>query len=150
MAQQDAPVVTSQKYSDFRYGGGGPGGWNDHAGRGGSLRETGGLGFLLSRAQELKLDDGKQEKLHKLQVSFELEKIDKLAAMHKAKVMLRALMRDHDATEHDVLDAIDKLSACEAELRKMRYYHRKSAWEHLDTDQRAYVAKHARRPHNED
>ena len=103
--------------------------------RGGSLRQMGGVGFLLRTAEEHNLTELQQENLCQMQTRFELEKVDKEAALRKAKIIFRAVARDHDAAEQDVLDAIDKVAACEADLRKMRYYHLKAAHAQLDADQ---------------
>ena len=119
--------------SDFRRRqSGGPG-----AERGGSLRQMGGLGMLLRHAEDFNLTDEQQEQLGKMLVNFELEKIDLQAALGKAKVVFRSLVRNHDTPEPDVMDAIDRLSVCEANLRKMRYRHLKAAHAVLDDEQRS-------------
>jgi hypothetical protein len=133
------------RQSHFRHGGAGPGVWGTGSERGGSQREMGGVGFLLRQAELFKLSEEQQESLGKLRVQFELEKVDKLATLQKAKIVLRVLMRDHQSREPDVLSAIDKLAACEADLRRMRYYHRKVAWDHLNADQRSEAGKRALR-----
>ncbi|HEX8495464.1 MAG TPA: hypothetical protein VF658_21815 [Pyrinomonadaceae bacterium] len=132
--QGNAPQAEAgdEGQSDFRRSqSGGPG-----AQRGGSLRQMGGLGMLLRHAEEFNLTDEQQEQLGKMQVNFELEKVDLQAALSKAKIIFRSLVRDHDTPEQDVLDAIDRLSMCEANLRKMRYRHLKAAHNVLDDDQR--------------
>lgn len=123
------------RQSDFRHGGQSAGMRATGAGRGGSMREMGGVGFLLRNAQDVNLTEAQQENLSKLQTPFELEKVDKLAALSKAKIIFRALAGDHSAAERDVLNAIDKVAACEADLRKMRYYHLKAARTQLDANQ---------------
>ena len=45
------------------------------------------------------LSEYQQESLRKLRIPFELEKVDKLAALSKAKIVFRALARDVDAAE---------------------------------------------------
>ena len=94
------------------------------------------MGFLLRNAEAYALSEDQQESLRRLRTSFELEKVDKLAALSKAKILLRALSNDVDAAEKQVMEAIDHLAACEADLRKMRYHHLKAARAHLDVDQR--------------
>lgn len=138
-AQSDS---TEEGQSDFRRSqSGGPG-----AQRGGSLRQMGGLGMLLRHAEEFNLTEAQQEQLSRMQVDFELEKIDLQAALGKAKVIFRSLVRNHDTPEQDVMDAIDRLSTCEANLRKMRYRHLKSAHGVLDDEQRsALKAQHKQR-----
>jgi hypothetical protein len=124
------------KQSDFRHDGLNLGGGSNSGEQGGSLGETGGVGFLLRNAEEYALSEDQQESLRKLRTPFELEKVDKLAALSKAKILLRALANDVDAAEKQVMEAIDHLAACEADLRKMRYHHLKAARALLDTDQR--------------
>jgi hypothetical protein len=121
--------------SDFRHDGLSLGGGPNSGERGGSLGETGGVGFLLGNAEAYGLTDDQQERLRKLRIPFELEKVDKLAALSKAKILLRALASDVDAAEQQVMEAIDQVAACEADLRKMRYHHLRTARAHLDTEQ---------------
>ena len=123
------------KQSDFRHDGLSLGGGPNSGDRGGSLGETGGVGFLLRNAEAYGLSEDQQERLRKLRIPFELEKVDKLAALSKAKILLRALANDVDAAEKQVIEAIDDVAACEADLRKMRYHHLKAARTQLDTDQ---------------
>lgn len=104
--------------------------------RGGSLRQMGGVGMLLRHADEFDLTEEQEERLNEIRTEHELEKIDLLAALQKAKVMFRSLVRKHDAAEKDVMDAIDKVAEREAELRKMRYRHMKTAHSVLSDDQR--------------
>ena len=131
------------RQSDFRHGGARPGAWGASSERGGSIREMGGV--LLRQAETFKLTEQQQENLSRLRVQFELEKVDKLASLQKAKIALRSLMRDHQSREPDVLGAIEKLAACEADRRKTRYYHRKAAWDHLNAGQRSDAGKRALR-----
>lgn len=128
------------RQSDFRHDGLNLGGGSNSGDRGGSLGETGGVGFLLRNAEAYALSEDQQESLHRLRTPFELEKVDKLAALSKAKILLHALVNDVEAAESQVMEAIDHLAACEADLRKMRYRHLKSAREHLNTDQRDRLA----------
>jgi hypothetical protein len=121
----------SGEQSHFRQNGQGKIG----AERGGSLRQKGGVGMVLRRAEEFNLTDKQEAKLNKMRTEFELEKVDLRAALSKAQIMFRALIRDHDASEADVLAAIDKLAAAEADMRKMRYYHMKKTHKVLDTKQ---------------
>jgi len=104
--------------------------------RGGSLRQMGGVGMLLRHADEFGLTEQQEESLNELKTNHELEKIDRLAAVQKAKVRFRSLIRKHDAPEKDVMDAIDQIAASEAELRKMRYSHMKAAHSVLNENQR--------------
>lgn len=103
--------------------------------RGGSLRQKGGIGMILRRADEFNLTGEQEAKLSKMRTEFELEKVDHLAALSKAKIMFRSLARDLDSSEQDVMNAIDNLAAREADLRKMRYRHLKQTHSVLDDDQ---------------
>jgi hypothetical protein len=102
--------------------------------RGGSLRQKGGIGMVLRNAQELGLKPEHEEKLNKMRTDFELEKVDLLAALSKAKIIFRSLARDLDSSEQDVMNAIDELAKREADLRKMRYRHLKQTHSVLDED----------------
>ena len=92
-------------------------------GRRGSAKQTGGVGMLLHHVDDFKLTQKQTEQLSNMQLDFELEKVDLEAALRKAKIRWRALIRDIDAREKDVMPAIDNVAACEADLRKMRYNH---------------------------
>jgi Spy/CpxP family protein refolding chaperone len=104
--------------------------------RGGSLRQMGGVGMLLRHADEFDLTEEQEERLNQIRTEHELEKIDLLAALQKAKVMFRSLVRNHNSAEQDVMAAIDKVAEREADLRKMRYRHMKTAHSVLNDDQR--------------
>lgn len=137
MGQQSATAAQGetggeQQPSHFRHSGPNRQG----AARGGSLRQVGGVGHLLRNAEEHNLTEEQEDRLSKMQVEFELEKVDLQAAVRKAKIRFRALIRDHDSSEQDVMAAIDKVAASEADLRKMRYRHLKSAHGVLSEEQR--------------
>lgn len=106
------------------------------ASRGGSLRQSGGVGHLLRNAEEHNLTEEQEERLEKMQLDFELEKVDLQAALRKAKIVFRALARDHNSSEQDVMKAIDKVARSEANLRKMRYRHLKAAHAVLNDEQK--------------
>ena len=106
------------------------------ASRGGSLRQAGGVGHLLRNSEDHNLTEEQEELLEKMRLDFELEKVDLQAALRKAKIVFRALAREHDSAEADVMDAIDKVATAEADLRKMRYRHLKTAHSVLNDDQR--------------
>jgi hypothetical protein len=103
--------------------------------RGGSARQTGGVGMLLRHVEDFDLTEEQQDRLNKLRVGHELEKVDLRAAVSKAKIVLRSLLRDLEAPEKDVMAAIDKLAKCEANLRKMRYGHLQAARAVLNEEQ---------------
>jgi Spy/CpxP family protein refolding chaperone len=129
-AETSQPVAGEQ--SHFRHSGSARQG----ATRGGSLRQTGGIGHLLRNAEDHNLTEEQEEQLEKLQVEFELEKVDLQATLSKAKILFRALARDHNSDEQEVMKAIDKLARAEANLRKMRYRHLKAARAVLNEEQR--------------
>jgi hypothetical protein len=133
MSQQAATAQTGgDEPSHFRHSGPNRQGTS----RGGSLRQMGGVGHLLRNAEDHNLTEEQEEQLEKMRVTFELEKVDLQAALRKAKILFRALARDHSATEQDVMKAIDDLARCEADLRKMRYRHMKQSHGVLNEDQR--------------
>lgn len=137
MSQQAATAEGGQTGSDqepshFRHSGPNRQG----ASRGGSLRQAGGVGHLLRNAEEHNLTEEQEERLESMKLNFELEKVDLQAALRKAKILFRALARDHAASEQDVMKAIDDLARAEADLRKMRYRHLKAAHTVLNDDQR--------------
>jgi len=106
------------------------------SGRRGSAKQVGGVGMLLHHVDDFGLTDDQIHQLNKLMVDFELEKVDLQAALQKAKIIWRSLVRDVDANEADVMNAIDNLSQAEANLRKMRYNHLKAARGVLEPGQR--------------
>ena len=106
------------------------------SGRRGSAKQVGGIGMLLHHVDDFGLNDSQVEQLSSMQLDFELEKIDLQAALQKAKVRWRALVRNVDADEADVMSAIDTVSQAEANLRKMRYSHLKAARGVLEPAQR--------------
>ncbi|HKG80296.1 MAG TPA: periplasmic heavy metal sensor [Pyrinomonadaceae bacterium] len=97
------------------------------SGRRGSAKQVGGVGMLLHHVDDFGLNDNQIEQLNKMMLTFELEKVDLQAALQKAKITWRALIRDVDANEVEVMAAIDNVSRAEANLRKMRYNHLKAA-----------------------
>ena len=97
------------------------------SGRRGSAKQVGGVGMLLHHVDDFGLNDSQVQKLTEMQVDFELEKVDLQAALQKAKIRWRALVRNVDANDADVMMAIDNVSKAEGDLRKMRYNHLKSA-----------------------
>lgn len=133
MSQQSATAQAGDdEPSHFRHNGQSRQG----ASRGGSLRQVGGVGHLLRNAEDHNLTEEQEERLEKMRVTFELEKVDLQAALQKAKILFRSLARDHNASEQDVMQAIDDLAKCEADLRKMRYRHLKQSHSVLSDDQR--------------
>jgi hypothetical protein len=116
---------------------------------GGSLRQLGGIGMLQSHADDFGLTDEQLDKLETMKVQCELEKVDLMAALHKAKIRLRGKIRLEDAPEAEVIAAIDEVARCEAELRKMRYRHLQAGRSVLKADQRGKVKAFRRKRHLE-
>ena len=97
------------------------------SGRRGSAKQVGGVGMLLHHVDDFGLNDNQINQLNQMMTEFELEKVDLQAALQKAKITWRALIRNIDAAEADVMNAIDNVARAEADLRKMRYHHLKAA-----------------------
>ena len=97
------------------------------------------MGQTSTPEHEVNLTDEQLDKLESMQVQCELEKIDLLAALRKAKIRFRAKIRLEDAPEAEVIAAIDEVARCEAELRKMRYRHLQAGRKVLKADQRNKV-----------
>ncbi|HJP93683.1 MAG TPA: periplasmic heavy metal sensor [Pyrinomonadaceae bacterium] len=106
------------------------------SGRRGSAKQVGGIGMLLHHVDDFGLNDDQIEQLNKMMLEFELEKVDLYAALQKAKITWRSLIRNVDADESDVMNAIDNVAKAEANLRKMRYNHLKAARNVLEAEQR--------------
>lgn len=79
--------------------------------------------MILAVSDEISLTAAQKEKLEQMLVDFNLEKVDQQAMVKKAKIRLRALMRDENAGEREVMTAIDDMSRLKADLHKMRYRH---------------------------
>ena len=95
------------------------------------------FGHLLRFADEINLSEEQRQTLKDLRYEFKMEQIDRQAEVEKAGVTLRALMRDDDADERHVFEAIDKAAVLKADLHKMRYAHRKQMRDVLTEEQRA-------------
>ena len=107
--------------------------------RGGSVRQLGGIGMLQRHAEDFDLTDEQLDQLETMRIEFELEKVDLTAALSKAKIRLRGLMRDESASQKNVYKAINSVSRCEGNLRKMRYRHLHRARSTLSEGQCAKV-----------
>src|SRR6185436_2523714 len=106
------------------------------SGRRGSAKQVGGVGMLLHHADDFGLNNNQIDQLTMLMLEFEIEKVDQQAALQKAKINWRALVRNIDAAEPEVMKAIDNIAQAEADLRKMRYRHLKAARGVLQPEQR--------------
>ena len=94
-----------------------------------------GIQMLLNMEEELALSAEQVTKLEKMKTDFAMEKIDRGAALKKAQVKLRDLMRDDKASETNVNMAIDEVSRLKADIQKMRYNHQKQVQAALSEDQ---------------
>lgn len=101
--------------------------------RGGGMAIAG----LLRNAEEIGLTDQQQADLKKMAETFQMDRIDREAALDKAQVKMRSLMMDDKAAESQVLAQIDQVSKLKADLQKMRYQHRKQVQNLLTDDQQA-------------
>jgi hypothetical protein len=134
----------------MRQGGGMPGmkGGGSGSGSGdgpmaGSMRNAGGVGMLIASAEKFGLSGDQVKKLEGMKHDFQMEKVDVQAAVYKAKLRLKRLMKDPQAAEGDVMAAIDAVAAAEGDVRKMRYRHLKAARGTLQGDQMSKVMDHA-------
>jgi Spy/CpxP family protein refolding chaperone len=94
-----------------------------------------GIKMLLAVADEINLTSDQKDKLKKLMVDFKLAQVDQKAKVKKAEIKLRALMRDEDANDSEVMTAIDEVARLKAELQKLRYRHRKEVRSLLTAEQ---------------
>lgn len=101
-----------------------------------------GPGMLLNLSDELELTDDQVDRLESLQTQFGKEMVDKRAAVQKARIELRSLMRDKAATSQ-VDAAIDKVTQLRAENMKARYRHREQV-ESVLTDEQLDQLKNMR------
>lgn len=125
LAQHDAdpPEGAHMGRGHFGMGGGdrmGPG----QAGMRGGKR-GGGIAHLLMAGDKIGLTDEQRDQLKQMALDHKIEMIDSRAAVKKAQVRLRSLMRDEDAAENDVTRQIDEVAGLKADLQKARYAQRK-------------------------
>lgn len=95
-----------------------------------------GLQMILRNAEEIDLTDEQQDQLFDMREAFQLKQIDQKAEIQKAQVKLRSLKRSEDASESEVLKAIDKVGALKTEMKKMSYKQRTAIREVLSQEQR--------------
>ena len=103
------------------------------------FRNSGGVGVLLSHAQDFGLSEAQIDQLEALRPTFELARHDQQAALLKAEAQLRAVLQDESAAENAVLAAIDEVARCQGELLKMRYRNMQKARAVLTDEQRNKV-----------
>jgi Spy/CpxP family protein refolding chaperone len=107
-----------------------------------------GIKRLLRVADEINLSEDQKDKLKSMAKEFQLQKVDLEADIKKARILLRDLMHDDNASEQDVFRAIDKATALKANMKKMKYRHMKSAKNILSDEQKDKL-KSLRKEHME-
>jgi len=125
------------------------GGMMHHGGFGKGHRGGMAMAALLRNADEIGLTEQQQTDLKKMAETFQIDRIDREAALDKAEVKLRSLMTDDKASESQVLAQIDQVSKLKADLQKMRYQHLKQVQSLLSDDQKAKI-KELRKAHRQD
>jgi len=114
-----------------------PGGMRGH-GHFGWDSDDAGPGMLLRWGDELGLTDQQKTQLEQLTEKQAMERVDKEAALEKAEIQMRHL-RIKDASEKEVLAAMDKVGALRTDLQKMRYQHRQGVKALLTSEQLAKI-----------
>jgi len=94
-----------------------------------------GPGMLLNMADEIGLTDKQKSDLTAMSEKFGMERIEKKAALEKAELKLRTL-RMNDASDSDVMKAMDEVGKLKTDMQKMRYQHRQAV-KGLLTDEQA-------------
>ena len=79
--------------------------------------------MLLMNADELELTDAQKTQLETMATQFQIDRVDKRAALEKAEIQFRSLMMKGDASQKDVDAAIDNVAGLRADMQKMRYAH---------------------------
>jgi hypothetical protein len=82
-----------------------------------------GMGDFLAIADKLELTQDQKDKLQKMRETFQLDQVDRHAALQKAEIKLRGLMIDEKASEQLVLQSIDEVTRIKGEMAKTRYSH---------------------------
>ena len=121
--------------------GGGSGAGNQGASKGGHLRRYGGVGMILRHGKHFGLTLAQANKLDELRVDHEMDKADLDAAVKKAKIKMRNLLRNLNASPKAVLAAIEAVGKCESALRRMRYEHLTAARKVLKPAQKAKLKR---------
>ncbi|MCB2230642.1 hypothetical protein KQH82_07995 [bacterium] len=98
-----------------------------------------GARMLLRNADEIGLTADQKTTIEKMVTDFQMERIDKEAALEKAQVQLRTQMMKDDALEADVLAGIDKVTKLKGDLNKMRYSHHMAVRNVLTEEQRDQI-----------
>jgi len=94
---------------------------------------------LLALADELELTQEQKDQLKEFRLDFKLKNVDRKAELEKAEIMLRKLMMDDDASESQVMRAIDEVSRLKADIHKARYTQRQAMKSVLTDEQQERV-----------
>ncbi len=84
-----------------------------------------GPAMLLKVADKIDLTDQQKKDLSAMAEKFGTEKIEKRAALEKAELKLRTL-RMNNASDSDILKAMDVVGQLKTDMQKMRYQHRQA------------------------
>jgi hypothetical protein len=103
------------------------------------FRNSGGVGVLLSHAQDFGLSEAQIGQLEALRPTFETARLDLQTALLKAEAQLRAVLQNDTAADNEVMAAIDAVTHCQGELLKMRYRNLQKARDVLTDEQRSKV-----------
>ena len=110
-----------------------------HRGQGGKFDggfgdRSQGFGMVLRMADKLELTDSQKAEIKAQMEKNGLARIDKEAELEKAELKLRNL-RMNDASDSEILAAIDKVGQLKTDLQKMRFQHRSQMKSILTEDQ---------------
>lgn len=116
------------------------GGMGRHGGKGmcdnkGGHRAGGGIRHLLAMADKIGLTDKQTSKLKNMMLNHQEEKIDNEATLKKARLRMKAMMHDDDASERVVMSSIDKVTSAMSAQMKMRYTHKQAVHSVLTKEQ---------------
>ncbi len=97
--------------------------------------------IALRFADEIGLTDEQREQIEKARFKHKMSMIDLKADVARAKLQVKALTRDDDANEVEVMRAIDQVAKAKAEMAKMKYKNRKKMKSILTDQQRAKLTE---------
>jgi len=91
-------------------------------------------GRMLRMADEIGLSDEQVDKIKDANTAYRLDMVDKKAALKKAQIVLRDMMRD-DADQGKVSSQIDNVAKLKSEIQKARYSHKQEVQSMLSEEQ---------------
>ena len=104
-------------------------------------------GFDKMRGEQLNLTAEQQEQIDELQTDFQKQAIDLRADLQKLQLELREQMQADQPNKRAIDATLDKLSAKQSELHKLRVYHQLDVRTLLTPEQRQIFDA---RPHRQD